>query len=431
MQKYVSKLHTISLICFVLVFSTLYFSHVIQAQSIDELQTKINQRSKDIKDLEVEIAKYQKEINALGTQVSSLAATLKSLELTQKKLEADIKITENRVAEKNLEIQKLGGQISDKVETITQNRQIITKSLVTMNEYDTRSVPELLLSQESLSGTWNSLDEIGSIQKALVDRIQDLRKVKAGLEVNKKSTEKARGELLVLNKQLKDQRSVVLGTAAEKNKILKDTKQSESEYQKILAQRRAQKIEFEKELFQFESALHIAIDFGSLPSKGSGVLSWPLDNIFITQQFGVTSASARLYASGSHGGMDLRASIGTPVKAALSGVVTDVERVTQKSGCQYGYWVLVRHANGLSTLYAHLSLVGVNVGQTVGTGQIVGYSGNTGYSEGPHLHFGVYATEGIRIVTADKLNPATSCKGIKTVAADTKAYLDPGAYLPR
>ena len=68
-------------------------------------------------------------------------------------------------------------------------------------------------------------------------------------------------------------------------------------------------------------------------------------------------------------------------------------------GCySYGKWILIKHENGLSTLYAHLSLIKVNAGETVNTGDIIGYSGNTGYSTGPHLHLTVYATQGVKIV---------------------------------
>jgi len=63
----------------------------------------------------------------------------------------------------------------------------------------------------------------------------------------------------------------------------------------------------------------------------------------------------------------------------------------------YGRWVAVRHPNGLTTLYAHLSLVGVRVGSSVGRGEIIGYMGSTGLATGPHLHFSVYATDTFRV----------------------------------
>ena len=65
-------------------------------------------------------------------------------------------------------------------------------------------------------------------------------------------------------------------------------------------------------------------------------------------------------------------------------------------GVSCGKWVLIKHANNLSTLYAHLSIIKVSGGQQVETGQLVGYSGDTGYATGPHLH-GVFASEGVEI----------------------------------
>lgn len=83
-----------------------------------------------------------------------------------------------------------------------------------------------------------------------------------------------------------------------------------------------------------------------------------------------------------HGGVDFAISIGEPIYAVFDGVV----RVAQVNG-GYGNMILVRHYNNLETLYGHLSKIKVKVGQVVKAGDIIGYSGNTGFSTGPHLHF--------------------------------------------
>jgi murein DD-endopeptidase MepM/ murein hydrolase activator NlpD len=85
-----------------------------------------------------------------------------------------------------------------------------------------------------------------------------------------------------------------------------------------------------------------------------------------------------------HFGIDFDAPIGTPVKAAQDGRVVEV---TGGWAGGFGNSILVDHGGGVTTRYAHLSQVNVSVGDTVSQGQVIGHSGNTGFSTGPHLHF--------------------------------------------
>ncbi len=425
------RTHIGLVLCMTLV-SCFAVSMVVNAQSADELQGKIDQRTQDIKNLEKEIAEFQKQIDIFAGQASTLSATIKSLDLTQKKLAADISLTEKKIAAKNSEIQGLSTEIRSKENTIVDDRRIISSSLVTMNKFGDNSLPELLLATASLSKMWETTEQLALLQKNLVDRIRELEQVKVDLEVSKKSTEKAKAELIELNDQLKDQRKVVLATSAEKSTLLKTTKQSETEYQRLLAQRKALKDAFEKEILNYESQLRLAVDAAKLPGTGSGVLLWPVDNVYVTQYFGNTdfaTANAQIYKGFGHTGIDLRASIGTPIRASLSGTVVGVGNTDAVATCQsYGKWIMIKHPNGLSTLYAHLSLHSVQKGEEVVTGQIIGYSGNTGYSTGPHLHFGVYATEGVQIKAFDS---SINCKGVPIPLADFKAYLNPLSYLSK
>ncbi len=94
-------------------------------------------------------------------------------------------------------------------------------------------------------------------------------------------------------------------------------------------------------------------------------------------------------SQGIHGynGVDLAASVGTPIMASASGVVI-LSRTSGYNG-GYGLYAVIRHGNGTQTLYAHMSQVSVSVGQVVSQGEVIGAIGNTGRSTGPHLHFEV------------------------------------------
>ncbi|MCS6833784.1 MAG: M23 family metallopeptidase, partial [Flammeovirgaceae bacterium] len=84
-----------------------------------------------------------------------------------------------------------------------------------------------------------------------------------------------------------------------------------------------------------------------------------------------------------HHGIDLDLNVGEPIYAVFDGVV----RIAKNNRRGYGNYVLIRHDNGLETLYGHLKTYFVRPGQLVKAGQMIGLGGNTGRSTGPHLHF--------------------------------------------
>ncbi|GHS97079.1 hypothetical protein AGMMS50276_16530 [Synergistales bacterium] len=120
----------------------------------------------------------------------------------------------------------------------------------------------------------------------------------------------------------------------------------------------------------------------SSQSKGSLALAWPVKGT-VSSGFG-----PRGMGSGGrwnmHEGLDIPVPKGTPVQAAMDGVVAEA-RVYNG----YGNTVIISHENGVRTLYAHCSEIVVKKGQVVEVGQMIAYSGNTGRSTTPHVHFGV------------------------------------------
>jgi murein DD-endopeptidase MepM/ murein hydrolase activator NlpD len=401
----------------------LFFSF---AQNTD-IVNRINEKSADIERIEREIKAYQQELNSLGQQSKTLSSTIKELDLTRKKLNADISLSQKKIDRANIKIQELGLGIGDKEQKIAFNTTAIIRAIKETNELENNSIMQVILSGEKFSSIWEKIDNMMTVKESLNQNIKDLHMVKTELEDNREETITAKKELEDLKNKLADQKKIVDQNVIEKNKILKATKNSEASYQKLVAEQTAKKIAIEQEIRDYESQLKYNLDPNQLP--GGRVLSWPLDNIFVTQLFGKTVDSKRLYASGSHSGVDFRASVGTPVKSMADGVVVGFgDTDASCPNASFGKWILVNHQNGLATAYGHLSLIKVSKGQKISRGELIGYSGATGRVTGPHLHVTVYAGGAVVINTI----PSKSCPG-KTLTqpmAATSAYLDPMTYLP-
>jgi murein DD-endopeptidase MepM/ murein hydrolase activator NlpD len=111
---------------------------------------------------------------------------------------------------------------------------------------------------------------------------------------------------------------------------------------------------------------------------------YPLHQKITTSSFGMRKDPIN-GALSFHSGIDFRANTGTPVLASLEGVVSFTGE-----NWLYGKHIILSHANGYKTIYAHLNAFSVKQGDKVATGKKIAESGNTGYSTGPHLHFGIY-----------------------------------------
>jgi murein DD-endopeptidase MepM/ murein hydrolase activator NlpD len=120
----------------------------------------------------------------------------------------------------------------------------------------------------------------------------------------------------------------------------------------------------------------VALPAGPVPPASAAGLIWPVDGI-LTSGFGMRWGRM-------HEGIDISVPEGTPIRAAASGTVI----LAAYSG-GYGNYTCIDHGGGLSTCYGHQSGYAVSAGEGVVQGETIGYSGNTGSSTGPHLHFEV------------------------------------------
>lgn len=391
---------------------------LLAQDSKDAIQEQIDKLRKEIEQL-------RKELTTTTAQKQTLQSAIKELDLQITTLQKSISLTSTQIGQKDKEITTLGSSILTTSQRITLSEAGVAQTLRHLDELDDKGLTAALLSGGTLAAFFDEAVELGSVRSDLGQQIRELAALKTNLVTTKQSAESKRKELANLQAQLSQQKQGLGSARTSQTQLLKDTQNKESAYQTLIAQKQAEQAAFESALVELARSLGSA-DTSGIPAPSKGLLHWPLDAVFVTQSFGNTSfAQSGAYNGQGHNGIDFRATTGTVVRAALSGTVQEVNQGAVKY-CQYGKWVLVRHNNGLTTLYAHLSNIAVAKGSQVSTGEVIGYAGDTGYATGPHLHFTVYASSGVTF----KNYTCNSGYSAYIPIAPLNAYLNPLSYLP-
>ncbi len=406
-----------------------------QSPELDRLQQDIKERGNRLAEIEAEIKKYESELKEVGAEKKTLQSAINQLTLERKKVQAEISRTENLISSTDLEINKLILEISRTEDDIAENEAAIAQIIRTEYQSGEESMIELLLKNDRLSDFWGTIEAQETIRNSMTEKVLLLSELKQVLDAKREESTEKRSDLLSLKNQYSDQNSVLANNQAERSELLEVTKNEEKKYQQILAQKQEAREQIIKDLRDFEAKLQFFLDPNTIPSPGTRVFDWPLKNVIITQNFGGTEFAKRnasVYAGRAyHPGIDLGAPRGTTIYAPLAGTVRATGNTDLVPGCySWGKWTLIDHANGLSTLYAHQDVISVSAGQKVATGEIIGYTGNTGYSTGPHLHFTVYAKDGVTVRQFNEIKTVTSCGPASTPVAASDAYIDPMLYLP-
>ncbi len=402
------------------------------AKEAAELQAQADATQAQIEQLKGEIAKLQSELNSTTAQKQTLQGAIAALNLQIQKLQKQISLTNTQIKQKDAQINQLSGNITDTSGKINTAELGVSSTLRELETLDQEPLVITLLGGGSLSSFFDHAVTLGSLRSELGNKIQDLSSLKNNLQSSKDTAQTQRKQLASLKSSLAQQQQGLSIAKQSQNDLLKETQNKESNYQALIAEKQALERKFEQDLLNFEKQLGLHVDASTLPPSGAGELAWPLENVRITQFFGNTSFATQnpqIYNGHGHTGVDFAASPGTRVLAARGGVVLGTGNTDLTCpNASFGKWVFIKHDDGLSTLYAHLSVISVTQGEHVSQGEVVGYSGNTGYSTGPHLHFGVYASSGSEIATF----PSSSCKGkgYTMPVGDISAYLNPLSYLP-
>jgi len=427
---------TICSIIFLSIF-TILLTNYAEAQSVNELNSQIESYNDKIKRIDAEIEQQRKLIQTTSAKAGQIETQINALNATRKKLQNDVSRTQDVIKKSELTIRKIDIEVTDKERSIETTQDGLAESLRKISQDSQAPLIEIFLNTRTLSDFLNEVIEIKKFKEVLINRKYALLNLTRELHDKKTEEVKTKEELEKEKQILAGQQQVIVSNQNEKKTLLSSTQSEQAKYEQLLKEKEVQREAFNALVRDIESKIKILIDPKSFPSAQKSILSWPLDSIRITQQFGGSDFAKNnpgIYGRPYHPGTDFGVPTGTKVKSVSSGKIRATGNTDAYPGCvAWGKWILVDHDNGLSSLYAHLSSVIVASGQSVTNGEVIALSGNSGFSTGPHLHLTIYASQGVKVGKYGTYKPGGS--GCATTDAsgpfaDLSAYLDPMSYLP-
>lgn len=390
MKKMYLKVVSILVIATV-ILNTVSISYA--ASSISSQKNELNQKIQETKDNLNEVNSQKEEsqdkVNNLSSQIDSYESKINSLK-------SEIETKTNEVNELQKKLDELEAERE-------KNQSLLDERLVTLYESGEVSYLDMLLSSTDLTDFISSYYMIETLTAADKELIQNLENDKKEIADTQEKVNNSLGEIEKNKTELESvQQELSKAKNEEQTKVDKLTEQSHDlesdveEYEKKMkeldAKEKAQEAALQKKYEEAKKKAEQGNSSGSNSNSGSSSGGSVSSKGFIRPVKTGKITAGMYYSSGKyHGAVDFGVSVGTPVYAAADGIVVTS---TWGGSDSYGYYIKIKHYNGLYTLYAHGSSLVAKVGQEVKQGQLIMYSGNTGNSTGPHLHFEVRVAPG-------------------------------------
>ena len=391
MKKQSLKVFSILIILIVVLQTTSVFAAtntVLNSQK-SENDKKITEKQSNLEDVKEEKSETQQQVNDLSSKISEYQSQIDELD--------------SKIGDLNSKIEEAQNQLQQKQEDYEKNKKLAEERLVVMQEEGDTSYLDFILKSSSLTDMISNFylsSEVANADIELINKIdnekKEVEKAKTELEDSKRDLDTSKAEKQGVSTQLQAAKNE---KSAQVAKLSDDQKQIEEELDELQEANKQNQKEINANVAKYQAQIAALNKKNNSSSKnnssnnsgnsgnsgnynggGSGVLARPVASGSIT--------AGMYYPSGSyHGAIDYGVPAGTPVYAAADGVVIKTANLTTS----YGTYVVIQHANGLQTWYAHgtSGSICVSEGQTVSRGQQIMKSGNSGHSTGAHLHFEV------------------------------------------
>ena len=361
------------------------FSMMSFASEKSELNQKIKETKENLNDVNSQKEESQNKVDDLKSQIAEYEKEINSLK--------------DEIEQKQKEIKEMQEKL-DKLEKERQEKQdLLDQRLITMYENGETTYLDVLLSSADITDFISKYYMVETVTEADKELIEGLEadkkeieetknKLNASLEEVEKKKEEQESIQTKLNKAKNKEEAKVESLTEESHDLEEDIEAYEKKMKELDAKEKAQEEALKHKIEEAEKN-HGSNSGSSGSSSSGGSVS---SKGFIRPVTSGRITATMYYSSGKyHGAVDFGVSTGTPVYAAADGIVVTS---TWGGSDSYGYYIKIKHYNGLYTLYAHGSSLVAKVGQEVNQGDLIMYSGNTGNSTGPHLHFEVRKSPG-------------------------------------
>jgi murein DD-endopeptidase MepM/ murein hydrolase activator NlpD len=329
-----------------------------EAAAVTELQGVVAQRQEleaEVAALERQVADATRRVQAAEAEIARVQTEIDTVQRNIDQIKAEIQASKDRFNQSAVALYKSNGALSSTLSILSTSGGV--HDIVAGSKY---------LGDRSRQFE-RELQRQGSLKDQLDDAQHDLKAEQAKSQQAQAAAAQERDQATQLRSEADAQRDQVA--------------RAESREQSVLDGIRARKADFEAQYNALQAQIAASLSTGN-PTPGNHRFIWPVNGP-ITSPFGYRNDPV-LGGNRLHSGVDIGASMGTPIKAAGDGVV-----VMAGWNGGYGNWTLIDHGNGLATGYGHQSSIAVHVGERVSQGQIIGNVGSTGASTGPHLHWEV------------------------------------------
>ncbi|MBL4932394.1 murein hydrolase activator EnvC family protein [Clostridium paridis] len=336
------------------------------SQDLEGVKDQIDAKNSELSQTEQSVNSYQGKIDDLQSQINSIQGNLTKV---QKDIDAKKQDIEKKTKEKEEKEKLLASRLRNMYKSNYEG-ELFLVLLQSRNVGD--FISKFMAVSKIIETDKNTIEEVDKAKKALSSEQADLEEKQSVLDDQKKQVLTKQQEVVDAQKVYVDEKNKL---EADKSSLqnLKDQKQ------KMYNELASREQDIQKQLDNAIANLNKG-NTGNVGSSNSQGFVRPTSGP-VTCPFGPRIHPVTGKPS-NHTGVDLGASLGTPIVAAKDGTV-----VAAETNSIYGNMVVINHGNSQQTMYGHTRNYIVSVGQQVKQGQVIAYVGSTGLSSGPHLHF--------------------------------------------